>query len=76
MNDVLNKTCPKCKSASVVRAGVYGTKKDGKRQRFECKDCFSTFYWERAKLSMFTITSYYTIECITSGSVVHWLVAR
>jgi transposase-like protein len=44
MNDVLNKTCPKCKSASVVRAGVYGTKKDGKRQRFECKDCFSTFY--------------------------------
>ena len=36
--------CPECKSSNVNKAGKFPTRKEGKKQRFVCRDCAKTFY--------------------------------
>lgn len=36
--------CPKCKSTKVNKVGKVPSYKDGKKQRFMCRDCAKTFY--------------------------------
>lgn len=40
------KLCPVCKGGRVVKHGITVTKGHGKRQRFLCQECASTFYGE------------------------------
>lgn len=40
------KNCPMCESGKVVKHGFKITKGHGKRQRYMCQDCASTFYGE------------------------------
>ncbi len=38
--------CPMCGSGKVVKCGFRVTKEHGKRQRYMCQECASTFYGE------------------------------
>jgi len=40
--------CPRCKSKHIVKIGTIVTRK-GKKQRFKCQKCGTTFYARRKK---------------------------
>ena len=40
------KNCPICESEKIVKHGFKITRGYGKRQRFQCQECASTFYGE------------------------------
>jgi len=39
-----NVMCPYCKEIAGRKVGMYATVKDGKKQRFQCKECGRTWY--------------------------------
>lgn len=36
--------CPYCKEFAGRKVGMYATVKDGKKQRFQCKECGRSWY--------------------------------
>jgi transposase-like protein len=36
--------CPYCKEMTGRKVGMYATVKDGKKQRFQCKECGRSWY--------------------------------
>jgi transposase-like protein len=41
---IVAKRCPKCGSTALYKVGFLGCKANGKRQRYRCKECFTSFY--------------------------------
>jgi len=45
----LNIRCDRCGSDDIVKHGIKGTVGKGKRQRYQCKSCYKTFYAKEEK---------------------------
>jgi len=41
--------CPHCGGQKLAKAGFRLSVANGKRQRYQCTDCFKTFYGEEVK---------------------------
>lgn len=36
--------CPECRSKKIIKAGWAVTRKEGRKQRFQCRSCGRVFY--------------------------------